>query len=198
MKHHPDRVAADSPERAQRTKKFQQINDAYFTLSDPTRRREYDVTQSFTGGDSAGATGSGAQSAGGFPWSAFGFGQQKPQANGERPSNDAQFGSVFEEMMSEEGRPEDQQDTTTSIGHFWSIMGLMSGATLGFIFANVPGAIGGAVAGNRFGAIRDKRGKSVYTVFQVRIDCERVPGSQCCANAPRNYHKVIRRNCCLS
>lgn len=37
---------------------------------------------------------------------------------------------------------------------------------MGFIVANVPGAIAGAVAGNRLGAVRDKRGKSVYSVFQ--------------------------------
>jgi len=32
LRYHPDRVAADSPERASRTKKFQQVNDAYYTL----------------------------------------------------------------------------------------------------------------------------------------------------------------------
>jgi hypothetical protein len=38
---------------------------------------------------------------------------------------------------------------------------------LGFILANIPGAIGGLVAGNRLGAIRDSHGKSVYEVFQT-------------------------------
>lgn len=37
---------------------------------------------------------------------------------------------------------------------------------LGFIIANIPGAIVGLVAGNYLGAIRDSRGKSVYEVFQ--------------------------------
>lgn len=37
---------------------------------------------------------------------------------------------------------------------------------MGFIVANFTGAIAGAVAGNRLGAIRDARGKSVYAVFQ--------------------------------
>jgi hypothetical protein len=37
---------------------------------------------------------------------------------------------------------------------------------LGFIVANIPGAIGGFVAGNRLGAVRDNHGKSVYEVFQ--------------------------------
>ncbi|KAJ2998100.1 hypothetical protein NUW58_g428 [Xylaria curta] len=43
LKTHPDRVAADSPERASRTRKFQLVNDAYYTLSDSTRRRDYDA-----------------------------------------------------------------------------------------------------------------------------------------------------------
>lgn len=36
---------------------------------------------------------------------------------------------------------------------------------LGFIVANVPGFVLGAVAGNRVGAIRDAKGKSVAAVF---------------------------------
>jgi diphthamide biosynthesis protein 4 len=38
---------------------------------------------------------------------------------------------------------------------------------MGFIVANFPGALAGAVAGNRLGAVRDARGKSVYSVFQA-------------------------------
>lgn len=41
---------------------------------------------------------------------------------------------------------------------------------MGSIVANFPGAVAeavaGAVAGNRLGAIRDAKGKSVYAVFQ--------------------------------
>jgi len=51
-------------------------------------------------------------------------------------------------------------------GKFWQIVGAVSGGALGFIVANAPGAIAGAVAGNRLGAVRDTRGKSVYSVFQ--------------------------------
>ncbi len=47
------------------------------------------------------------------------------------------------------------------------MLGGASGGVLGFIVANVPGALAGAVAGNRLGAVRDARGKSVYAVFQV-------------------------------
>ena len=52
---------------------------------------------------------------------------------------------------------------------FWSVVGSLSGATMGFIVANFPGAVAGGVAGNRLGAVRDAKGKSVYQVFQVRL-----------------------------
>ena len=68
--------------------------------------------------------------------------------------------------MQDEGMSEGQNHTPT--GRFWGILGGLSGATMGFIVANAPGAVAGAVAGNRLGAIRDHRGKSVYSVFQVR------------------------------
>ena len=52
---------------------------------------------------------------------------------------------------------------------FWGMVGGASGAALGFIVANVPGMVAGAVAGNRLGAVRDAKGKSVYAVFQVSL-----------------------------
>ncbi|KAF2141818.1 uncharacterized protein K452DRAFT_358896 [Aplosporella prunicola CBS 121167] len=186
LKHHPDRVAADSPERAARTKRFQQINDAYYTLSDPTRRRDYDSARSFnnwTGGfddpeeeiptdnqqqQQQQQTGGGGWSfPSGFPWSAFGFGANDGGAtqNNERERfNSEQFGSVFEEMLREEGMAEGQEAQPT--GKFWSFVGGLSGGAMGFIIANFPGAVAGMVAGNRLGAVRDTRGKSVYAVFQ--------------------------------
>lgn len=176
LRHHPDRVPASSPERQSRTKKFQQINDAYYTLSDPSRRKDYDLARNQfhgfpSGGASAAAdpeeeiprpepTSSGGR---GFPWSAFGFGgSAKTEEDANRYSNE-QFGSVFEEMMRDEGMA-DSSNNPTKV--FWSIVGGVSGGAMGFIVANVPGALAGAVAGNRLGAIRDKRGKSVYSVFQ--------------------------------
>jgi diphthamide biosynthesis protein 4 len=100
---------------------------------------------------------------GGFPWSAFGFGgKAKNEEDANRYSNE-QFGSVFEEMMREQGMA-DSDNTPNKL--FWSLVGGVSGGAMGFIVANLPGAIAGAVAGNRLGAIRDKRGKSVYSVFQ--------------------------------
>lgn len=191
LKTHPDRVPTDSPERASRTKKFQLVNDAYYTLSDPGRRREYDATRAAHGYDarasgrpfdfdsdevpeedsSAGAqTGAGGSAPGfGFPFSAFGFGSGSGSGNGDarqqrEQQQDAQFGDVFEEMLREEGMAEGEKATPT--GKFWSVVGGLSGGAMGFIVANFPGMLAGAVAGNRLGAVRDAKGKSVYSVFQ--------------------------------
>lgn len=73
-------------------------------------------------------------------------------------------------MLREEGLASDETDTTgqrrlVPTKKFWSIVGAVSGGALGFIVANVPGALAGAVAGNRLGAVRDAKGKSVYDVF---------------------------------
>lgn len=180
LKSHPDRVPSDSPERPARTKKFQQINDAYYTLSDPSRRRDYDSARQYHGFGHDHDTherADGAEEeeeeiprpppkAGGFganfPWSAFGFkGANEAE---EEHFSDEQFGGVFEEMLREEGLAEGQEAKPT--GKFWSLVGGLSGGAMGFIVANFPGAIAGAVAGNRLGAVRDARGKSVYAVFQ--------------------------------
>jgi len=48
---------------------------------------------------------------------------------------------------------------------WWSYLGAICGAGIGFIIANIPGLMLGAVAGNRLGAIRDAKGKSVAAVF---------------------------------
>jgi hypothetical protein len=57
-------------------------------------------------------------------------------------------------------------ETARPTGKFWSVVGGVSGAAMGFIVANLPGALAGAVAGNRLGAVRDAKGKCVYAVFQ--------------------------------
>lgn len=49
---------------------------------------------------------------------------------------------------------------------FWTIVGGVSGASLGFIMGNVVGAMVGATAGSKLGAVRDAKGKSVFEVFQ--------------------------------
>ncbi|PYI23355.1 DnaJ chaperone [Aspergillus japonicus CBS 114.51] len=164
LKSHPDRVPADSAERPARTRRFQEINDAYYTLSDTSRRREYDATRLADGVDEEYDIPQGG--AGGFPWSAFGFGSA---ADREQRASE-QFGSVFEEMLREEGLASDATDAdgrtqTRPTSRFWSIVGGISGGALGFIIGNAPGALAGAVAGNRLGAVRDAKGKSVYEVF---------------------------------
>ena len=172
MKSHPDRVSSDSPERPARTKKFQQINDAYYTLSDPTRRRDYDSARAYHFGSSDTASEADEEiprpppsgGAGSFPWGAFGFGGGKASSTEEEKFSNEQFGSVFEEMLRDEGLAEGAEARPT--GKFWSLVGGLSGGAMGFIIANFPGAIAGAVAGNRLGAVRDARGKSVYSVFQ--------------------------------
>ena len=70
-------------------------------------------------------------------------------------------------MLKEEGMAEGQEARPT--GKFWSVVGGLSGGAMGFIVANFPGAVAGAVAGNRLGAVRDAKGKSVYSVFQVSM-----------------------------
>jgi diphthamide biosynthesis protein 4 len=172
LKSHPDRVPTDSPERASRTKKFQQINDAYYTLSDPSRRRDYDSARSYHGFPSFSSTTAPdpdeeeiprqQQPPGGWDWSSFGFGSRSE--NDQQRARDEQFGDVFEEMLRDEGLAEGQSASPTA--RFWSMVGGLSGGAMGFIVANFPGAVAGAVAGNRLGAIRDAKGKSVYSVFQ--------------------------------
>jgi curved DNA-binding protein CbpA len=201
LKTHPDRVAADSPERSERTRKFQLVNDAYYTLSDSSRRREYDAQRRMFGFTSSGpSTGTGSSTyadpfedeedefdeeipsaggtnaaGGGFPsWAWNFFTGQANSANTQQArqeNENAQFGDVFEEMLREEGMAEGQEARPTS--KFWSIIGAASGGALGFIVANVPGLMAGAVAGNRLGAIRDAKGKSVYAVFQELPQAER-------------------------
>jgi len=182
LKTHPDRVPSDSPERVERTRKFQIVNDAYYTLSDPTRRRDYDNARTYHGFGSGASTSSTAfdddpdeeiPSAGpsqtssgawgGFPWSSFGFGSKTNDPKEKEKYENEQFGDVFEEMLREEGLAEDGGKPTSK---FWSMIGGLSGGAMGFIIANFPGLLAGAVAGNRLGAIRDARGKSVYSVFQ--------------------------------
>jgi len=156
-------------------------------LSDPARRREYDASRRFGTASSSfpsstedfdeeiprpqQSAGTGA-AGGGFPWSTFGnmfgFGGGNQQnTQNTPPHSNAQFESVFEEMMREEGMA-DGENQNRPTGKFWSVIGGVSGGAMGFIVANVPGAMAGALAGNRLGSVRDTKGKAVYSVFQVR------------------------------
>ena len=48
---------------------------------------------------------------------------------------------------------------------WWSYFGAVCGGGLGFIIGNIPGLMLGGYAGNRLGAVRDAKGKSVAAVF---------------------------------
>ncbi|KOS21038.1 putative J domain-containing protein [Escovopsis weberi] len=193
LKTHPDRVASSSPERAERTRRFQLVNDAYYTLSDSRRRKDYDAQRRLSkkqprrasppatpadpfedadqGTTPPGGGGGGAPPAGDFSYSwAWDFFGNKGagQASDRQRAEDAQFEDVFEEMMREEGLATggEGRGAAQPTGKFWGMVGAVSGGALGFIVANVPGLVAGAVAGNRLGAVRDTKGKSVYQVYQ--------------------------------
>ena len=71
---------------------------------------------------------------------------------------------------------------------WWTYMGAVCGAGIGFIIANIPGSMLGAYAGNPLGAIRDAKGKSVASVFndlggnQKAEVCPEFRGFQLCAD----------------
>lgn len=174
LKWHPDRVPADSPDRAKRTKMFQRINDAYYTLSDASRRRDYDEARKYsqdTGAssfeeDEADEEIPRPQAAGGGSWfNMFGFGGGSNE-NQEQNFANEQFRDVFEEMMADENMADREGETAVPNKKFWSIVGGISGAAMGFILGDMVGAIPGYFIGSKAGAIRDAKGKSVYAVFQ--------------------------------
>lgn len=165
---HPDRIPYESPERAECTRKFQVINDAYYTLCDEKRRSEYDFAyNSYFGNRSESSTKPTAfdserertNANNDFPWSSFGFSTKAKTDEEKTRFQSDQFGDVFEEILKEEGIPE---QNTAKTGRFWGLLGGFSGATMGFIIANLPGMLVGAFAGNKLGSFRDTKGKSVY------------------------------------
>ncbi|KAF9474464.1 DnaJ-domain-containing protein [Pholiota conissans] len=151
LKTHPDRlVNASQAEIRQATERFQAVADAYYVLSDIKRRQEYDLlyrsrTDRTTDPESSSNFFSGM----------FGqSGANQPEA--QQPDAEGVFVDVFEELL----RPEVERRVP-----WWSWLGTLSGGGLGFIVANLPGLMLGAVAGNRLGAVRDAKGKSVAAVF---------------------------------
>jgi curved DNA-binding protein CbpA len=113
---------------------FHKLADAYYTLSDPLRRQEYDKVR--------------VRDKNSITTVVAGLGM---------PDADAVFSEAFEDLL----KPE-----VENAGHAWSIVGGASGATLGFIVANVPGALVGSFVGSALGQVRDRKGKSIYEVFQ--------------------------------
>ncbi|KAJ7161323.1 DnaJ domain-containing protein [Mycena crocata] len=159
LRSHPDRlVNATAAEKKKATEKFQAVADAYYVLSDNTRKREYDslyTSRKRDRTDDPGASNSffnqfsgmfGGPNAGAAP---------APDA-GQRPDAEGVFADVFEELL----RPEVERHAP-----WWAWLGGLAGGAIGFIVANFPGLMLGAVAGNRLGAVRDAKGKSVAAVF---------------------------------
>lgn len=128
---HPDRVPAGAANDARRraaTVEFQAVADAYFELSDPSRRKAYDELRK---ANQSRWTDSSDQS-GNF-WNYFGGGAQQQQdqydeatepEDFERPDPEHVFGNVFEELL----RPE-----VNRILPIWTWGGAASGAVLGFV-----------------------------------------------------------------
>lgn len=159
VKNHPDNIyerngdSASTPEQEDAIKKrFQQINQAYFILSDPQRRQIYD-TQYNEYCVIAGNNFEREQTV-------------KCKRNSgisniskyEKAANpDKIFGNVFEELF----QPEVSKPQT-----FWKPIGGAAGALLGFICMNVTGAVAGGVIGTKLGQIRDNKGCSVYDAFK--------------------------------
>jgi len=144
------------------------VADAYYVLSDPARRAEYDSlfrsrpASAFTDDNASEfeqeqASGSFFENFSTFFRNATGAGNGTAAGGANaRPDANGVFGDVFEEMLAPE---------VAHVRPWWSWVGAAAGGALGYIIANVPGAVAGGFAGNRLGAIRDAKGKSVAQVF---------------------------------
>lgn len=117
-------------------------------LSDPTRRREYDILLSSKSGAASSADPSASAdffsefakyfsgaAAGATGTSSSSKPEKSPKEQGpgvapERPDADYVFGDVFEELL----RPEVEKRIP-----WWTYLGMVSGAGMGFIIANLPG-----------------------------------------------------------
>ncbi|KAK6905951.1 hypothetical protein I203_106786 [Kwoniella mangroviensis CBS 8507] len=190
LKTHPDRLPGNATpqERRRATERFQIVSDAYYVLSDPSRRAEYDAlfnsrpSSAFTDDSSSefeqeqasgnffenfaqffqNATGSASAPGPGTSEKADAGPGAAPRRGGGggmggRPDAHGVFGDVFEEMLAPE---------VAHVRPWWSWVGGASGAAIGYIVANVPGAVAGGFAGNRLGAIRDAKGRAVGEVFR--------------------------------
>jgi len=163
LKTHPDRLSQATPaEKKRATERFQAVADAYYVLSDKTRRREYDVlyasrSTSDRSNDPSSSTNFFANFASMFANAAgSSTGTGATPAGDEQPNAEGVFADVFDDLL----RPEVERHTP-----WWSWLGAVSGGGVGFIVGNIPGLMVGAFAGNRLGAIRDAKGKSVAAVF---------------------------------
>ncbi|RUS29559.1 DnaJ domain-containing protein [Jimgerdemannia flammicorona] len=144
LKHHPDRHNSDGLSASDATAQFQQVAEAYFVLSDRGRRQEY---------DDARRSRSPSRDTNGWA--------QRQNAASVNPNH--VFGNVFEEML----RPE-----VDNPKFLWTPLGGMSGAIIGFIVGNIPGAVlvsclGGGYGGAKLGAVRDNKGGQQRAISNI-------------------------------
>ncbi|KAG8219923.1 DnaJ domain-containing protein [Butyriboletus roseoflavus] len=161
LRTHPDRLTkATHAEKKAATEKFQAVADAYYVLSDSIRRKEYDTLYFSKSQTDKSADPKASSNFFGQFASMFGSpptdNASQNTGHKQRPDAENVFADVFDELL----RPEVERHTP-----WWSYLGAACGGGLGFIVANVPGLMVGAFAGNRIGAIRDAKGKSVAAVF---------------------------------
>ena len=177
LQYHPDRHPMAQAQAAHI--QFQYVSDAYTTLSDPKQRRQYDLqrsqphtrlynplhptrrtttantTANTTAAATAAATTAEEQDSKQFEQS------YKPTSN-----PDAVFANVFDDLLRSELHSSASSSASASDGnYFWQPIGSISGLALGFIMANIPGALMGWAAGRYVGAIRDAHGRAVLDVF---------------------------------
>jgi curved DNA-binding protein CbpA len=116
--------------------RFQYVNDAYCMLSNSDTREKYDKERK--------------KSTLFNPLSSTPLEPEDPIADADKT-----FYETFEDIL----KPE------MECGTFWQNLGAASGVILGFIVANVPGAVAGYAGGRYLGKVRDAKGKSVMDVF---------------------------------
>ncbi|KAF9240907.1 DnaJ-domain-containing protein [Melanogaster broomeanus] len=156
LRTHPDRLAnATDAERKVATGEIP-VADAYYVLSDPVRRREYDTLYSSKSYSDKSSDPKASSTFFDQFTGMFGGTGAAPKNNGQRPDAENVFADVFDELL----RPEVERHA-----HWWSYLGAACGGGIGLIVANIPGLMLGAFAGNRLGAVRDAKGKSIAAVF---------------------------------
>ncbi|KAI9137870.1 DnaJ domain-containing protein [Paraphysoderma sedebokerense] len=158
LKAHPDL----HPDNRILQKRFQEVSEAYYVLSDPQRKKEYDEARkkNGSGGSSSGGGNRTMTLANNNPlnWTEF---------LGIHVHPDEIFGNVFDELLSTEMRSMEIEGNAGNRGgtSVWGFLGSASGAVLGFIVANVPGSAVGGYLGFKLGKVRDTTGKSVLEVW---------------------------------
>ncbi|KAI9216239.1 DnaJ domain-containing protein [Blastocladiella britannica] len=168
--HPDDGVTADA---------YALVNEAYYVLSDKKRRAAYDSvrTRYLGGASSSGAAAAAAPSSIMIPiasaTAAADLQTSFMKFLGVDPKLNDVFEDVFAEMIERELGDMDADEAAQvraereqSRGRGWGLLGSASGIAMGFIIANVPGAVVGGIAGYKVGHVRDRTGKAVIEVWQ--------------------------------